>query len=176
MPAWIWRKIIKMKKSRLTPLQIIVHLAGWLPLALLLFDFFSDNLTANPIQAIEQRTGLNAITFLLLSLGCTPAAALSGWKELTQRRKALGNYAFLYAALHVSTFFIVDYLDDAYQRFLKFHRYAENLPGNKAGFFVPTVIKSEVSADLFQFKLVVCVANIDYGSADGTIAGKACVT
>lgn len=98
-----------MKKPRFTPLQILVHIAGWLPLALLLFDFFNDNLTANPIQAIEQRTGLNAITFLILSLACTPLASVFGWKELTQRRKALGNYAFLYAALHVTTFFVLDY-------------------------------------------------------------------
>lgn len=97
------------KKPRFTPLQILVHFAGWLPLALLVFDFFRNNLTANPIQAIEQRTGLNAITFLLLSLACTPIAAIFGWKELTQRRKALGNYGFLYAATHVSTFFILDY-------------------------------------------------------------------
>lgn len=98
-----------MKKNRFTPLQILVHFAGWLPLGLLLFDFLSDNLTANPIQAIEQRTGLNAITFLILSLACTPVASVFGWKELTQRRKALGNYGFLYAALHVTTFFVLDY-------------------------------------------------------------------
>ncbi len=98
-----------MKKNRFTPLQLLVHFAGWLPLGLLLFDFLSDNLTANPIQAIEQRTGLNAITFLILSLACTPVASVFGWKELTQRRKALGNYGFLYAALHVTTFFVLDY-------------------------------------------------------------------
>ena len=98
-----------MTKPRFTPLQILVHFAGWLPLGLLLFDFLTDNLTANPIQAIEQRTGLNAITFLILSLACTPLASVFGWKELTQRRKALGNYGFLYAALHVTTFFVLDY-------------------------------------------------------------------
>jgi len=99
----------EMKKHRFTPRQILVHVAGWLPLGLLVFDFLGDNLTANPIQAIEQRTGLNAITFLILSLACTPVASIFGWKELTQRRKALGNYGFLYAALHVTTFFILDY-------------------------------------------------------------------
>ena len=76
---------------------------------ILVYDFFADNLTVNPIQAIEQRTGLYALTFLLITLVCTPGASLFGWKELIQRRKALGNYAFLYAALHVATFFGVDY-------------------------------------------------------------------
>jgi sulfoxide reductase heme-binding subunit YedZ len=97
-----------MAKPRLTPLQLLVHLAGWIPLVALLFDLFRDNLTANPIQAIEQRTGYTALVFLALSLACTPLAFL-GWKELTQRRKALGNYGFLYAALHVTVFVAVDY-------------------------------------------------------------------
>lgn len=98
-----------MKNSRFTFLQIIVHIAGWFPLAQILYAFFTDNLTANPIQRIEQLTGIAALTFLLLSLACTPLASISGWKRLTQRRKALGNYGFMYAALHVSTFVAVDY-------------------------------------------------------------------
>jgi methionine sulfoxide reductase heme-binding subunit len=98
-----------MKKRRFTPLQIIVHILGWLPLAVLVYDYLTSQLTANPIQAIEQRTGLLALTFLLLSLACTPAASVFGWRELTQRRKALGLYGFLYAALHVFTFFVIDY-------------------------------------------------------------------
>ncbi len=80
-----------------------------MPLAVLLFDLFTDNLTANPIQAIEQRTGFTALTFLVLSLACTPLAFIAGWKQLTQRRKALGNYGFMYAALHVTIFAAVDY-------------------------------------------------------------------
>lgn len=97
-----------MIKPRFTPLQLLVHLAGWIPLAVLGFDLFRDNLTANPIQAIEQRTGYTALVFLAFSLACTPLAFL-GWKELTRRRKALGNYAFLYAAIHVTVFVAVDY-------------------------------------------------------------------
>jgi len=98
-----------MKKARFTSLQILVHVGGWIPLAYLLYSFFTDNLTANPIQAIEQRTGLYALTFLLLSLACTPLASILGWKKLIPRRKALGLYGFLYAALHVTTFFAIDY-------------------------------------------------------------------
>lgn len=98
-----------MKKPRFTLLQILVHLAGWFPAAQLLYGLLTDNLTANPIQRLEQVTGINALTFLLFSLACTPLASIFGWKELTQRRKALGNYGFLYAALHVTIFIAVDY-------------------------------------------------------------------
>lgn len=100
---------MKQPKPRFTLLQIIVHIAGWAPLALILYNFFTDNLTANPIQALEQQTGIHALTFLLYSLSCTPLAAILGWKELLLRRKALGNYGFLYATLHVAIFIGLDY-------------------------------------------------------------------
>ena len=98
-----------MKKRRYTPLQILVHIGGWAPLAVISYNFFMRHLTANPIQAIEQQTGIQALTFLLLSLACTPLSSIFGWRELIQRRRALGNYGFMYAALHVTTFFWLDY-------------------------------------------------------------------
>jgi sulfoxide reductase heme-binding subunit YedZ len=101
--------MIKTIKPHFTPLQIIVHIAGWIPLVRILYGYFTNQLTANPVQAIEQHTGIQALIFLLLSLACTPLASIFGWKELTQRRKALGNYGFLYAALHVFAFFVIDY-------------------------------------------------------------------
>ena len=98
-----------MKKPRFTLLQIIVHIGGFTPLAVIVYQYFNHQLSANPIQAIEQNTGIHALTFLLYSLACTPLSSIFGWRELTQRRKALGNYGFMYATLHVTTFFWLDY-------------------------------------------------------------------
>lgn len=95
--------------QRYTPLQIAIHIYGWSALVLLLIDFFTGNLTANPIQALEQRTGRHAITLLVLSLACTPLNNLFGWRELLKRRRTLGLYAFLYATLHVIIFVDLDY-------------------------------------------------------------------
>ena len=95
--------------QRYTPLQIAVHLYGWSALVLLLIDYFTGNLTANPIQALEQRTGRHAITLLVMSLACTPLNNLFGWRELIKRRRALGLYAFLYATIHVIIFVDLDY-------------------------------------------------------------------
>ncbi len=95
--------------KRYTPLQIGIHIYAWSTLVLLIIDFFNNNLTANPIQALEQRTGLHAITLLLMALACTPLNNLLGWRELIKRRRALGLYAFMYATIHVIIFVDLDY-------------------------------------------------------------------
>ena len=97
------------KKTRYTPLQIIMHIYAWSALAHLLFDYFVGNLSVNPIQDLEQRTGRAAITLLVLSLMCTPLNTLFGWKELLKRRRALGLYTFMYASIHVLIFLDLDY-------------------------------------------------------------------
>jgi len=98
-----------MKKLRYTPLQIIMHIYAWSALARLLFDYFLGNLSINPIQDLEQRTGRAAITLLVLSLMCTPLNTLFGWKELLKRRRALGLYSFMYVSIHVLIYLDLDY-------------------------------------------------------------------
>jgi len=100
-----------MKKflRRHTPLQIAIHIYAWSAIAHILFDFITGNISPNPIQELEQRTGRHAITLLVLSLACTPLNTLFQWSELLKRRRALGLYAFLYAALHVIIFADLDY-------------------------------------------------------------------
>ncbi len=95
--------------SRYSPLQIAVHGYAWSALVILFFQFITENLTANPIQALEQRTGRHAITLLVLSLACTPLNTLIKWTELIKYRRALGLYAFMYAVLHVLIFLHLDY-------------------------------------------------------------------
>ena len=95
--------------QRYTPLQVILHLGAWFPLARILVDLLTDNLSANPIQALEQRTGRAAITLLMLSLACSPLNSLFGWREPLKRRRALGLYTFMYATIHVIIFADLDY-------------------------------------------------------------------
>lgn len=95
--------------QRYTPLQIAMHLYAWSALVFLLFDAATGNLSANPIQELEQRTGRHAITLLILALACTPLNTLFRWSELLKRRRALGLYAFMYATIHVIIFVNLDY-------------------------------------------------------------------
>ena len=95
--------------KRYTPLQVAVHIYAWSALVHILFDLLTGNVSANPIQELEQRTGRHAITLLVLSLACTPLNTLFKWPELIKRRRTLGLYAFLYATIHVLIFVNLDY-------------------------------------------------------------------
>jgi sulfoxide reductase heme-binding subunit YedZ len=100
-----------MKKffTRFTPLQIAMHVYAWSLLVILIFEYFTGNLSANPIQEMEQRTGRHALILLVLSLACTPLNTLFKWTELLKRRRALGLYAFMYAAIHILIYMDLDY-------------------------------------------------------------------
>jgi len=97
------------KRQQPTRLQLFTHLAAWVPLGILIFDFFTDNLTANPIQAAQQRTGNVALVLLILSLACTPANMLLRQPQLLRLRRTLGLYGYLYAAIHLLLFAGIDY-------------------------------------------------------------------
>jgi sulfoxide reductase heme-binding subunit YedZ len=102
-----------MTTSRLTWLQRswvhLVHPLALAPLALVVLDFSTNRLTANPIQAATLRTGLTALILLVLSLACTPLNTLLGWKRVLTLRRPLGLYAALYAGIHLLIFAVVDY-------------------------------------------------------------------
>jgi methionine sulfoxide reductase heme-binding subunit len=92
------------KKSWQRIFQILVHLGGILPLVYFLFLFFTNTLGPDPVLELEHLTGKIALFFLVLSLACTPARTITGWKEFVRRRKALGLYGALYAFIHVAIF------------------------------------------------------------------------
>jgi sulfoxide reductase heme-binding subunit YedZ len=90
-------------------LKLFVHLAALMPLVWLVADYLGDNLSANPIQAIELRTGKAALVLLTLSLACTPLNTYFRFRPTLKVRRALGLYAFLYIGLHFLTFIGLDY-------------------------------------------------------------------
>jgi len=95
--------------KRYTPLQIAMHIYGWSVLVILVYQFFTDNLSADPVQYLERRTGHHAVALLILSLACTPLNTLFKWSELLKRRRALGLYAFMYATIHVLIYLDLDF-------------------------------------------------------------------
>ena len=100
---------IRIFKARFTWLQILIHVGAWLPGIYLAAAYYTDNLTINPIQALTQRMGFTALVLLVLSLACTPANSLFGWRQALKLRRPLGIYAFLYASAHFLIFTGLDY-------------------------------------------------------------------
>ena len=101
--------IAKNRQNRFLWLQILTHIAAWIPFFVLVWAFLTGNLTVNPIQAAEQHTGDIAIVLLISSLACTPLFTLSRFAPLLNLRRPLGLYAFMYASLHLTLFVGVDY-------------------------------------------------------------------
>ena len=90
-------------------LLIGVHLGAFTPLAVMIWDYWHNQLTFNPIQEITFRTGRYALILLILSLACTPINTLFGFRWVLPLRKWLGLYAFMYASLHFLIFIGLDY-------------------------------------------------------------------
>lgn len=90
-------------------LRLLVHVGAWIPLALIVYGFVTNQLTVNPIQAATLRTGKTALVLLVLSLACTPLNTVFRFRKALKVRRALGLYAFLYVACHFAIFVGLDY-------------------------------------------------------------------
>lgn len=101
--------MITKRKRKIAPLNLVVHLAVWIPLIHLIYDGFAGNLSVNPIQDITFRTGKTALIILVLSLACTPVNTVTGLRQVLPLRRPLGLYAFMYASLHFIVFSVIDY-------------------------------------------------------------------
>ena len=94
--------------------KTLVHLAALTPLAILLWQMWgvaktgSNALGADPVAEIQQRLGLWALRFLMLSLVITPLRQLTGWNVLVRFRRMLGLYTFAYASLHFAAYLGLD--------------------------------------------------------------------
>ena len=60
-------------------------------------------------------TGQAAISFLILSLACTPLITLFGWSSLNALKKPLGNYGFIFVVIHLLMFTFEKSLIDGFQ-------------------------------------------------------------
>lgn len=98
-----------MRKLKTDKLKLIVHLAALTPLAILIYDYFTSNLTANPIRDITFRTGRDALFFLVVTLAITPLSRIEWLKPLRRTRRTIALYSFTYACMHFLTFVGLDY-------------------------------------------------------------------
>jgi len=78
------------------------------PLAVLLWRLAHRTLGADPVAVGLNQLGYLALVFLIASLGCTPLKILTGWTWPIRIRRMLGLFAAFYAALHFTTYVVID--------------------------------------------------------------------
>src|SRR5262249_22633655 len=95
-----------MKDTRFAKVLIFIH--NLIPLMLLLWDSYRQQVGANPLEFVTRTTGMLTIVFLLLSLTVTPLRRITGANWLVKFRRMLGLYAFFYGFLHLMTYVSFD--------------------------------------------------------------------
>jgi methionine sulfoxide reductase heme-binding subunit len=86
-------------------LKIFVFAACLVPLGLLLWHGFRNDLGPDPIATVTHATGFATLRLLVLTLAVTPVRRLSAYlSPLIQFRRMLGLFAFFYGCLHLLTY------------------------------------------------------------------------
>ncbi|WP_018981531.1 protein-methionine-sulfoxide reductase heme-binding subunit MsrQ [Salinimonas chungwhensis] len=104
----LFKKPARLTKAQLLTGKSMVHI---LVLGALVWQFvmgFTDNLGADPVQALLNFTGLHAIHILLLTLCLSPLAQLTPCGDFIRYRRMLGVYTFIYALAHFATYILFE--------------------------------------------------------------------
>ena len=82
----------------------LVWLLCLLPLVWLIYGAASNNLGANPAEALIRATGDWALRFLCLVLAVTPLRVLAGLPALARFRRLVGLFMYAYLCLHLLSY------------------------------------------------------------------------
>ncbi|MFT6194653.1 MAG: sulfoxide reductase heme-binding subunit YedZ [Cognaticolwellia sp.] len=91
-------------RNKVMLLKISIHLLAFLPLFVLYFLAFTEQLGADPVEEVIHFTGMGAFNLLLISLLVTPIAKKYRQGYLLHIRRLLGLYSFTYAMFHLLNF------------------------------------------------------------------------
>ncbi|HET7342959.1 MAG TPA: protein-methionine-sulfoxide reductase heme-binding subunit MsrQ [Methylomirabilota bacterium] len=93
-------------------LKTVVWLVALAPLAHLLWGWWTDDLTVNPIEYVTRELGQTAFRLLLATLALTPLRLLLGVSWPITLRRLLGLLAFFYVTLHFAVWIVLDHFFD----------------------------------------------------------------
>ena len=79
----------------------ILFLACLLPFAWLFYGAFTNQLGANPAEALIRATGDWTLRFICIVLAVTPLRVISGTPALARFRRMLGLFADFYVVVHL---------------------------------------------------------------------------
>ena len=88
--------------------KLIVFVNFLVPVSLLSWDAYFNQLGANPVEFFLRTTGVLTLSSLFLTLAISPLRKIFGWNGLIKFRRMTGLYAFFYGCLHLITYGIFD--------------------------------------------------------------------
>ena len=89
------------------PVRRAIYIVGMVPAVWYFYAGINNRLGADPLNVLERALGLWALRFLVAGLAITPLRRLGG-PNLIRYRRAIGLLAFYYAALHLTTYMVLD--------------------------------------------------------------------
>src|SRR5215813_5779013 len=89
------------------PVRRAIYIVGMLPAVWTFYLGLTDQLGADPQKTLERTLGLWALRFLIAALAITPLRRLGG-PSLIRYRRAIGLLGFYYAALHLTSYLVLD--------------------------------------------------------------------
>lgn len=101
----------------------LVFLLCLIPFAWLVFRVFTQDLGANPQEALIRATGDWTLRFLCIVLAVTPLRTISNTPQLARFRRMLGLFVYFYVVIHLLSyswfdmgFDVADIAKDIYKR------------------------------------------------------------
>ena len=101
MPTWMAGRQKLLLHPAAKPLLFIVCL---LPFAWLFYAALSNQLGANPAEALIRAMGDWTLRFICIVLAVTPLRVISGTPALARFRRMLGLFAYFYVVMHLLSY------------------------------------------------------------------------
>ncbi len=92
--------------------KVTVFVLCLVPISLLFYKLYIDELGANPFEALTRQSGEWTLRFLLLTLSLTPLKLALNKSWPLKFRRMLGLFVFFYASIHLLTYIWFDQFFD----------------------------------------------------------------
>lgn len=96
-------------------LKVSVFSLCLVPISLLFYKLYIDELGANPFEALTRQSGEWTLRFLLITLSLTPLKLLLKKSWPLKFRRMIGLFVFFYASIHLMTYIWFDQFFDWYE-------------------------------------------------------------
>src|SRR5450755_4097256 len=96
------------RRTRERVIYALVWAGCFLPLPMMAWWFYQDDLSANPVKEALHYLGEWGLRFLAIGLAITPLRKIFGWGWLLRFRRTIGLFAVAYLALHLITYIAVE--------------------------------------------------------------------